>query len=368
MTYMHNSVLPNYTHDDFSRNFFSNDLSTFINNKIYAKCYKSFYNDLPKNFSNKYQLTKARKFLLKKTPYKFWSSLKRTNQEILFDNVGEVIHKQLDKFSFTKFNKNSKYGEIKLSKNIHIPKYLTSVDIHCMPGGYLHKNSSNDISVGALYDSSLYQYSKNSLGKYNDDMGRSVCFWLKNNFKSFIPERILDLGCGIGNNSIPYKNHFKKSKIFAIDISAPILKYAYIRSNLIKSNINFQQQNAEGTNFKAKSFDLIVSHLLTHETSQKGFSNIVTECKRLLKNNGMMIHVETDWNTEKNAFNKLNLDWETHYNAEPFKTAHDSTDKFKLGQKCGFKKKNIFIDKIDSLNKSKYYNGKWNLFIAISKS
>ena len=58
-----------------------------------------------------------------------------------------------------------------------------------------------------------------------------------------------------------------------------------------------------------------------------------------------MIHVETDWNTENNVFNKLTLDWETHYNAEPFKTAHDSTNKFTLAQKCGFKPNNIYIKK-----------------------
>ena len=366
MTYIHNIVLPNYTHDDSSRNLFANDLSLHINNKIYAKCYKNFYNDLPKKISTKYQLSKTRKFLLKKTPYKFWSSLKRNNQEVLFDNVGSVIHQQINKFSFNNFNKNLKYGKIKLSKNIYTPKYLTSVDIHCMPGGYTHKSSSDDISVGALYDSSLYQYSRNSLGKYNDDMGNSVCLWLKNNFKTFIPDKILDMGCGIGNNSIPYKNHFSKSKVIAIDISAPLLKYAFVRSNLFKSNINFQQQNAERTTFKQKSFDLIVSHLLTHETSHKGFGNIIAECKRLLRNNGIMIHVETDWNTENNVFNKLTLDWETHYNAEPFKTAHDSTNKFTLAQKCGFKPNNIYIQKIDSLNRSKYYNGKWNLFLPIT--
>ena len=68
MTYIHNIVLPNYTHDDSSRNLFANDLSLHINNKIYAKCYKNFYNDLPKKISTKYQLSKTRKFLLKKNP------------------------------------------------------------------------------------------------------------------------------------------------------------------------------------------------------------------------------------------------------------------------------------------------------------
>ena len=93
------------------------------------------------------------------------------------------------------------------------------------------------------------------------------------------------------------------------------------------------------TNFEDESFDLIVSHLLTHETSLTALNNIISECMRLLKNKGLMVHVETDWGTEKSIVNRLNLDWETHYNAEPFKTSHDQIDKYKLAQKYGFKKK-----------------------------
>ena len=367
MNHSHHSILPSYSHDDISRNLFSSDLSIHINKEIYLKCYNNFHYDLPKQISSRRELTKARKSLLKKNSYKFWSSLKRINQEILFDNIGIVIHKQQNRFQFNLTNKKLKFGKIKLIKGIHVPKYLTNIDIHCMPGGYLQYKSKDDFSVGTLYDSSLYLYSKNSLGTYNDDMGNSVCLWLKNNLKSFQPKKILDMGCGIGNNTIPYKKHYTNSEVYGIDISAPILKYAYIRSNILRENIYFQQQNAERTNFKENSFDLIVSHLLTHETSYKGFYNIIYECRRLLKNNGIMLHIETDWNTEKDLFNKLTLDWETHYNAEPFKTAHDSIDKYQLAIRCGFSTKHIFMKKIDSLSKSKYYNGKWSIFGAVNK-
>ncbi|PPR77894.1 MAG: Ubiquinone/menaquinone biosynthesis C-methyltransferase UbiE, partial [Alphaproteobacteria bacterium MarineAlpha2_Bin1] len=297
----------------------------------------------------------------------FWSSLKRINQELLFDNVNETIYRQLDKFSLNINQKNWKFSKIKLSKKITAPKYITSVDIHCMPGGYTKEISKDDISLGTMYDTSLYLYSKNSLGTYNDDMAKCTCTWIKSKFPCFKPKKILDMGCGVGNNSIPYKELFNNARVYGIDISAPMLRYAYVRSNLIKKDINFFQQNAEKTEFGDESFDLIVSHLLTHETSLTAFNNIINECMRLLTNHGIMIHVETDWGTENSITNKLLLDWETHYNSEPFKTTHDQTDKYKLAKAHGFKQNNISITKVNSLSKNKYYNGRWNLFTAIKE-
>ena len=367
MKKVHHSILPDFSHDEISRGLFIKHFSIHIEKDIYSRIYSSKLKMLPNKISKKNDFDKLRKELLKTVGYKFWSSLKRINQELLFDNLGETIFRQINRFSFNINNRYLRFGNIKLSEKIPLPRYITSVDIHCMPGGYTNEISKNDFSVGTMYDTSLYHYSKNSLGNYNDDMGNCTSSWIKTTFPSFKPKKILDMGCGVGNNSIPYKINFNKAKVYAIDVSAPLLRYAYIRSNLIKTNINFFQQNAEKTNFEDESFDLIVSHLLTHETSLTALNNIISECMRLLKNKGLMVHVETDWGTEKSIVNRLNLDWETHYNAEPFKTSHDQIDKYKLAQKCGFKKKNILLTKVDSHSKNKYYNGRWNLFTAIKE-
>ena len=148
----HISILPNYSHDDNSRNLFIGSLSQHLKKNIYSEFYKKYQNQLPNTINDKKQLSSIRNFLLKKNTYRFWSSLKRTSQEILFDNVGISIHNQIDKFSYDFENQKLNIGKINLSKNINPPKYITSVDIHCMPGGYINEYSKNDISTGTTYD------------------------------------------------------------------------------------------------------------------------------------------------------------------------------------------------------------------------
>ena len=54
----------------------------------------------------------------------------------------------------------------------------------------------------------------------------------------------------------------------------------------------FSQQNAERTSFDDESMDLVVSHIMLHETSHKAFNNILKESLRLLRPGGIMMHME----------------------------------------------------------------------------
>ena len=98
----------------------------------------------------------------------FWSSLKRINQELLFDNLGETIFRQINRFSFNINNRYLRFGNIKLSEKSPYQDILL-VDIHCMPGGYTNEISKM-IFLLELCTILLYHYSKNSLGNYNMDM------------------------------------------------------------------------------------------------------------------------------------------------------------------------------------------------------
>ncbi|MDC0073820.1 class I SAM-dependent methyltransferase [Alphaproteobacteria bacterium] len=361
--YLHKQ-LPRETHDEHARELFICSVSEIVT-KVFSKQIRNIY--LNKNKSsvciNFDELNGAKliKLLLQNNYYQMWSSLKRTNQEMLFDAVIEVAQKN----DYNKDLKRLDYGSIKQNRNIKIPKYISKIDIHCMPGGYVFEDSKNDLFAGKLYDRSLFLYAKGGLGNKNNEIGEATCEWIKKNLKKFNPNNILDMGCSIGSNTIPYCEHFPKAKINAVDLSGGMLRYAYLRSNEFKKNIHFSQQNAEYTNFNDNSFDLIVSHLLTHETSFKAYSNIINESYRLLKSKGIMIHVETDWFTKNNSFNKSLLEWETHYNAEPFKSTLDNIDQIQLLNKAGFDKKNIYQAKINSSKKgTKYFKGQWIGLVA----
>ena len=85
---------------------------------------------------------------------------------------------------------------------------------------------------------------------------------------------------------------FPDAHIHAIDIAAPFVRYGHARAESLGVGIHFSQQNAEQTDFEDESFDLIVSHILLHETSAKALRNILRECHRLLRPDGLMVHAE----------------------------------------------------------------------------
>ena len=361
-------LLPTETHDELARENYAVELSKKISTEIFPWTEKIFNNimkDSKFSKEKKFNQSFMRKKLLSNSMYKYWSSLKRTSQEILFDTVSEVVFIQNERLVLVAEKINKKNKNLTFNKKISIPKYVSAVDIHCMPGGYTYQSSKNDIYPGALFDRSLYLYSRGALGPKNDDIGNSVCSWLKNKYCNFIPNTILDLGCSAGNNTLPYKKHFPKAKVYGIDISEPLIRYANARATLLNSKIYFSQQNAEFTSFKPKTFDLIVSHLLGHETSLKALMQIIYESYRLLNKDGKMLHIETDWGTKNNSFNMSVLDWETHFNSEPFKSCMENLDKRKLALEAGFKEKNIYDYDIPSKSKNgKYYNGQWKVFGA----
>ena len=113
----------------------------------------------------------------------------------------------------------------------------------------------------------------------------------------------------------------------AADIGAPVLRTAHARSEALGLAVHYSQQDAEHTNFKAGSFDLITSSMFLHETARKAVHNIVKECYRLLAPGGIMVHVEQPpfaW--AKSPFDQMTRDWDTHNNNEPFwGTLHDSS-------------------------------------------
>ena len=56
--------------------------------------------------------------------------------------------------------------------------------------------------------------------------------------------------------------------------------------------IHYKQENAEKTHYPDESFDLVVSVIMFHETSQSALPNILGESYRLLKPGGMMLHLD----------------------------------------------------------------------------
>ncbi len=227
-------------------------------------------------------------------------------------------------------------GSLNLNPELPVPKYHTAVDIHCQPGGYHSEFAADDASAGMVYDRAVHIYAMGQMGPYNNDMGASIALWLQENRPDFQPRRILDLGCAVGHSTIPYCETFSRAEIHAVDVAAPMLRYAHARAEELGKKIHFSQQNAEAMDFEDESFDLIVSHILLHETSAPALKKIIRECHRLLRPGGVMIHAETPPYKDMDAFNAFMLDWDTRNNNEPFWARSHEIDLKQLSRQAGF--------------------------------
>jgi len=276
--------------------------------------------------------------------FKAYLCINRSSQELQWFSVLDPLEESIEALEQAAKDVTPCGGSLSLEPGFEVPKYVASIDIHCMPGGYLGPEGAHPLHAGALYDRGVYLYAMGFMGPLNDDMGRSVVNYLKRNYADFKPKKILDLGCTVGHSTLPYAELFPDAEVHAIDVSDSCLTYAHHRAESLGMPVHFKQANAESTDYEDGSFDLVVSHILLHETSQKAMPKIFKECHRLLKPGGLMVHADLPPFENMDAYMQLILDNETWYNNEPFWTAMRNIDQIQLSENAGFNKDNVHFD------------------------
>ncbi len=343
---LQHAVLPEATHDEFARQNFVQSLKIYLATKVSPGNKTVYERHAAPRFEREHQRLpkdrhEVRSVMMNEPYYQMWSTLLRTSQEMMWDSVNVSVDRQLPQLRERVATNGSTLGSQALDPDLAIPSYHTAVDIHCQPGGYHTELGPDDVAAGATYDRGVYIYAMGRLGALNDEMGQSVVLHLKDQHAEFRPRRILDLGCTVGHSTLPYVDAFPDAEIFAIDVGAPVLRYAHARAESLGKRVHFSQQNAEHTNFEDGSFDLIVSHILLHETSSKAIRNIMQEGHRLLKPGGMILHQEVPQYEGMPAYDTFILDWDTYNNNEPFWGTIHSMDLEKLAEESGFAADNI---------------------------
>lgn len=285
-----------------------------------------------------------RKALIQNPYFKAFGSLTRVSQELLWDTVLDSVERQLPDLIDRAKPRDSDAGSVRLNPNIELPRYVTGVDIHCMPGGYTHENCADDITAGALYDRGVFIYAMGMMGAHNEDIGQSTCNYLKQRFPDFKPRRILDVGCTVGHSTIPYVDAYPDAEVHAIDVGAPLLRYAHARAEAMGKSVHFSQQNAEATDFPDEHFDLIVSHILFHETSGKALPAILKEMRRILAPGGIAAHADLPSFGDLEGYGQFILDCETYYNNEPFWGSMLERDQVEESIKAGFDREDVLVE------------------------
>ena len=344
------AALPVATHDEASRQEFAKSFKGFIQSTLLPGLGPVYASRVKPAFEKAHGRAPAdrrdiRAGMVENLYFQGYAAANRIAQELLWESVVVSIDRQLPELNAAAAALSaSTPAQLVIPEGFEPPRYVTVLDIHCMPGGYCTQSGPDDVAAGALYDRGVHLYAMGYGGPHNDDMGRSVCNYLKRHKPGFQPRRILDMGCTVGHSTLPYKEYFPDAEVWAIDVGAPVVRYAHARAAALGREVNFAQMSAEETTFEDGYFDLVVSHILLHETSGKAMPRIFRECHRLLAPGGMMIHADLPPFDLMDPFTQFILDNETWYNNEPFWGAMRDMDQVALATAAGFPPGSIRFD------------------------
>ena len=284
-----------------------------------------------------------RRAMMEKPYVRFQLGTHRVIQELMYETLIDTVEPQLEELATKARSLPRGQGSLRLDPGLKIPRYITAVDIHCQPGGYAHEAFEGDVAAGAIYDRSINMY-QTGAGGMTDYMGRSVIQYLDKAWPEFRPRRILELGCTIGHSALAYARRYPQAEIHAIDVSAPLLRYAHARAESLGLAVHFSQQNAEHADFPDGRFDLVVSHILAHETSARAWPAILAEARRLLAPGGLVVHLDLPQLAEIDPYRRFIYTNETQFNNEPFWTAYRQMDLHARMLEAGFAADEIFRD------------------------
>jgi ubiquinone/menaquinone biosynthesis C-methylase UbiE len=348
-------VSPETKHDDRARFNFLAQLNTHLathvvpgNATAYEKRVKpAFEAEHGRAPKDRHEVRRA---MLKDAHFQTWSALRRGSMELRQQNGREVVLRQLPALNAKAAALNKNSPKLKLDPTLEIPPYIRKVDFHCMPGGYTTELMADDIGAAANYDIGIFATTGGGLGCFNDGAGLAVAEWLKRRYPNLKPKRILDMGCGPGHSVTALAQAFPEAEIVTVDVAAPMLRFAHARAKSMGvNNITFVQANAEHVPEADASFNIVLTSIFLHETSNTAIRKIFNETHRLLKPGGLSFHLEQPQYAGLPPFEQFMRDWDSYYNNEPFWTRMHEMDIEQLMADAGFDRSKMFQDKAEGI-------------------
>jgi ubiquinone/menaquinone biosynthesis C-methylase UbiE len=274
--------------------------------------------------------------------YRSWSTLRRQTMEMRQQYGRALVQRQAQSLAERAAALNDA-PTLRLDPSLEIPRHVASVDVHLMPGGYTGEQFEGDVGAGASYDAGMYATLGGGAGPWNDGAGRALAGWLRRKHPDFRPRRIVDLGCGVGHNTLPIRALYPEAEVIAIDVAAPMLRYGHARARARGvDDVQFWQQDAKRTSLESHSCDLVYTTMVLHETSRDALARLFHETRRLLRPGGLTLHLEQPPYRGLPPFEQFMRDWDGRYNNEPFWSALHSLSLPDALEAAGFARAGIF--------------------------
>jgi SAM-dependent methyltransferase len=292
-----------------------------------------------------------RRAMLPNPYFRAWSALRYSAQEMTWWSVMPQVERNLPRLVEAAREAASSpagRGSLRLDPALEIPRDVSALDIHLMPGCFHTEHGEDDVAQGAVYTlgTAVFGGALKLRADRRGGVGASIAHWLRLRHPDFRPAALLDLGCSTGSNLFPYLAVHPGLVGHGVDVGAPMLRYAHARARSMGLEVHFSQQNAESLDFPDGSFDVVCSSFFLHEQSVKATRNILREAFRVLCPGGVMVHMELPPAAEVDPYYNFYLDWDAYYNNEPHYAAFRGLDFPKEVARAGFSPGRYFQTRI----------------------
>ncbi|MCB1623699.1 MAG: class I SAM-dependent methyltransferase, partial [Pseudomonadales bacterium] len=347
------AMLAQVTHDERARQSFVKTFRSHLSGKVMPGNYQAFSKRVVPGYQSQHGHAprddrELRAAMTQDPYYQFWSAMQRRSQEMLWESVIEPTERQLPQLVkraqtlAARKLPNGKRGSLQLDASVALPRYHAAADIHLQPGGYHTDFVPDDVAAGVVYDKGINLYMGGALGPENNAMGELLVTYFREKFGHRKPQRILDMGCAIGNSTLVWARALPSAEVHAIDVGAPVLRYAHARAQSMGVPVHFKQANAERTDYADGSFDLVISHIMLHETSKSAIVNVMRESRRLLSAGGLMLHLEIP--RGDTLIEQFMHNWESYNNNETFARYMTGLDLKAVAVQGGFESDKTYVD------------------------
>ncbi|MBK6598154.1 MAG: class I SAM-dependent methyltransferase [Proteobacteria bacterium] len=290
-----------------------------------------------------------RRAMLEHRYFRAWSSLRYVAQELTWWTVLPQVERNAARINAVAkaVARRAGPGSLRLNPQLPIPRDVSAMDIHLMPGCFHTEFHPDDAVMGAVYNHGTQVFSAGlKLRVKGGGVANSIAQWLRVRFPTFKPKRILDVGTTDGKNLLPYLDVFKSAEGYGIDVGAPMLRFGHALARSHGYNVHYAQMDARQMDFPDGHFDLVVSSFFLHEQSMSSNRAILKEIHRVLRPGGAMVHMELPPADECDPYYNFYLDWDAYYNNEPHYAGFRAGDPLQECVRAGFAAKSTFKTRI----------------------
>lgn len=260
--------------------------------------------------------------------------IKRSYQEMYKDRIIDSMNTQRDDW-LRKLNEAeaSGPGSLTYDADFPMPDYA-KVQIHIQPRGYV-----GDDLAGLYYDcgTQIFFGGDNAGDAWHKELADRTA--LPEDGKV---ERILELGCSVGQLSCELKKRLPNAEVWGTDISAPMVRYAHWRAVQQEVDVNFAQMASEALEFPDNHFDLVAVHILFHEIPRPVIEKTLQEAHRVLRPGGTFVLWDFASASEENpGYGGILGLMDAADNGEPYAPGFVTMDVEKVIEETGFNIRSI---------------------------